>query len=191
MQKRPLSGTMMLRALRPSDLAKLALAAALTGCSALLNVEAGYAHAIAKNPEQAAVAINANAGLGTGEGGVGGGGGAMLRVKLGPNVQQVAFGPMFYVGSTFNDSPVGVAAMGGFHLLQVDNVHTDATGDNFSFGMASPVAELMMFIRPALMSLSVAGEYDLRFSPVPNTGYVSFLIGFGGFGASGSPAAPR
>lgn len=158
---------------------------ATTGCSALANVEAGYAHAIAKNPEQAAVAVNANLGIGSGASdGSGGGAGAMFRVKLGPNVQQVALGPMGYLGTELgHDSPIAIAALGGIHLLQIDNVHTTTDGDSFSFGMASPVAEVFMFVRPALMSFSVAGEYDLRFSRVPNTGYVSFLIGFGGFAA--------
>ena len=158
-----------------------------SGCSALANVEAGYAHAIAKNPEQAAVAVNANLGIGSGgSDGSGGGLGAMFRVKLGPNVQQVALGPMGYVGTEFSQgSPIAIAAMGGIHLLQIDNVHTTSDGDSFSFGMASPVAEVFMFVRPALMSFSVAGEYDLRFSRTPNTGYVSFLIGFGGFAAGG------
>jgi hypothetical protein len=161
------------------------LLVATTGCSALANVEAGYAHAIAKNPEQAAVALNANAGIGSGASdGSGGGAGAMFRVKLGPNVQQVALGPMGYVGSSLGDgSKIAFAAMGGFHLLQLDNVHTTSDGDSFSFAIGSPVAEAFMFIRPAWMSLSIAGEYDLRFSRVPNTGYVSFLIGFGAFAA--------
>jgi hypothetical protein len=171
-------------------LSTLPLLFLLTGCSALFNIEAGYAHAIAKNPEQATGALNANAGIGTASNdGVGVGGGAMLRAKVGPNVQQFALGPMMYVGSSLaggREGPVQLAVMGGFHLLQMDNVHTTTTGDNFSFGMLSPVAEVMFFLRPAWMTFSVAGEYDLRFSSIPNTGYLSFLIGVGGFGASGS-----
>ncbi len=156
-----------------------------SGCSALVNVEAGYAHAIAKNPEQAAVALNANAGLGAGSSdGSGAGAGAMLRTKFGPNVQQVAIGPMAYAGSSLGPtSKIAFAVLGGFHLFQLENVHTTLEGDTFGFGMFSPVAEALMFIRPATMTLGVAAEYDLRFTSVHNTGYVSFLIGIGGFGA--------
>lgn len=166
---------------------------ATSGCSLLANVEVGYAYAVAKSPEQAAVALNGNLGFGAGNvGGAGAGAGVMLRTKIGPNVQQVAWGPMAYAGSSLGaDSKIAFAAIGGFHLLQFENVHTAIDGDTFGFGMFSPVAEALMFIRPARMSLGVAAEYDVRFTSVHNTGYVSFLIGYGAFGAGGTGGGLR
>ncbi len=156
---------------------------ALTGCSAFANFEVGYAHAIAKNPEQAAVAINTNVGIGKGiSDTAGAGAGPMLRMKFGPNVQQVALGSFAFLGATFGDSsegPISLVALGGIHLLQVENVRT--TENNFCFGMGSPVVEMVLAVRPARMTFAVAGEYDVRFNSIPNTGYVSFLVGVGGF----------
>ncbi len=42
-----------------------------------------------------------------------------------------------------------------------------------------PVVKGGIVLRPIWTTLSVAGEYDVRFSSAPNTGYVLFLIGVG------------
>lgn len=170
---------------------------ALCGCSSVAAVEGGAAYAIGK-PQQSAFALNAYAGLGDTDGHAGAGGGPMLRAKVGPHIGQVAFGPFFFfMGGPPSDVWHGVTprlfffSTGGFNAVQFESVE-----GKFAFGAFSPHGQAGVFFhafRDAGFSLSLGGEYDVRFGDVPNTGYGTLLLGFGeaGYSVGAPPGAFR
>ncbi len=174
-------------------------AVASTGCgSGLTTVQAGYAHAIAKSPEEAAVAAEAHATLVQGPvAGIAGpltllfgggdtsgyaheahfGIGGVARGKVGANVRQIAVAPtLYFADGGQRGGPVSFYALSSYHLAQLEWLGHDS---RFAFGMFSPILEGGIVVHPIWMTVSVAGEYDIRFSAAPNTGYVSFMLGFG------------
>ncbi|CAN5141416.1 hypothetical protein BH09MYX1_BH09MYX1_32780 [soil metagenome] len=160
------------------------LAMASSGCSALGGVAAGPAYAIAKE-HQSAGALNAYAGVGLGDEDISLGGGGELRVKIGPSIGHFAIGPFAYAFSGGRDSVVTPFLRFGFNLLQFETVES-----RFAFGMFSPRAEVGVIFRIVEelgMSLGIDGEYVLRFTDTPNTGYASFTIGFAAVKKSGPP----
>lgn len=169
------------------------------GCGGgLTDAQAGYAHAIAKSPEEAAVAVEAQGTLVGGPvAGVAGpltllfgggdtsgfehdahfGLGGVLRGKVGANVKQAALGPsLYFADGGQGGGPISVYALSAYHLVQLEWLGRDA---RFAFGMFSPMLEGGVVLRPIWATLSVTGEYDVRFSAAPNTGYVTFMLGFG------------
>lgn len=171
--------------------------APLLGCSGLAAVEAGPSYAIGK-PEQSALALNAYSGLGDSDAHAGAGGGAMLRGKVGPHVGQIALGPIFFfMGGPASDVWHGVTprvfffSTGGFNAIQLESI-----GGTFAFGAFSPHVQAGAYFRAFRdlgFFLSMGGEYDIRLGDVPNTGYASLLLGFGGatYGAEPPPGAFR
>lgn len=157
-------------------LALLALMA--SGCSALLAQEAGGSYAVGKS-EQSTVSGATYLGLGTVGSNGGTGVGGELRLKGGPNLGQVALGPMFFqLAGPEGESPVAMfVARAGFNLVQFESVE-----GHFGFGMFSPhlsagvslrlTHALRLFIMPEV-------EYDVRFTSQQNTGFVSLMIGIG------------
>lgn len=189
------------RATRMLTLAATAVttASASLGCaSGLTTAQAGYAHAIAKSPEEAALAVEAHGTLVQGPiAGVAGpftllfgrgdtsgfdadghfGLGGVARGKVGANVKQLALGPTLYLADGGQrGGPVSFYALSTYHLLQLEWLGHDS---RFAFGMFSPMVESGIVIHPIWTTVSVSGEYDIRFSSAPNTGYVTFMLGFG------------
>ena len=159
----------------------------LSGCSAMGIVEAGASYAVGK-PHQSTGSLNGYFGVGPGDDHGGAGGGVEVRGKVGPSVGQIAIGPMLYGMGGPQMTPGFVAvpfARAGFNLLQFESVE-----GNFAFGMFSPHASAGVFLRvfpEAGLSISFDGEYDVRFTSTPNTGYLSLMIGFGAMAYSGGP----
>jgi hypothetical protein len=154
---------------------------ACSGCSAIFNVDAGYAHAFAQAPERSAATVNARVGLGGGGDHGGAGVGWSIRTKWSDNVQQVSLAPFLYgVLGTYpeQDAP----AIAGFLVGGFDLVTLEAVASQFEASLGSPFIEVGTFIRvkePWSITLAVSFEDDIRFDATPNTGYVSFLLGFG------------
>lgn len=173
--------------LLPFALGVLPLASVLLGCSFIGIVEAGPSYAVNK-VHQSTGSLNAYLGVGPGDDHGGAGGGVELRGKVGPSVGQVALGPMLYGmgGPQMNPGFVAVPfARAGFNLLQFESVE-----GRFAFGMFGPHASAGVFLRvfpEAGLSISIDGEYDVRFTDTPNTGYLSLMIGFGFLAYSGGP----
>lgn len=165
----------------------LALPLVCGGCSLIGIVEAGPSLAVGK-PHQSTGSLNGYLGVGPGDDHGGAGGGVEIRGKVGPSVGQVALGPFVYgmggpqMGQGFVAVPF---ARAGFNLVQFESVE-----GNFAFGMLGPHASVGVFLRvfpEAGISFSVDGEYDVRFTDTPNTGYLSLMIGFGFLAYSGGP----
>lgn len=150
-------------------------------------VEAGPSYAVAK-AHQSTGSLNAYAGVGPGDDHGGAGGGLELRGKVGPSVGQFGLGPFLYGMGGPSMTPGFVAvpfARAGFNLVQFESVE-----GRFAFGMFGPHASAGVFLRvfpEAGLSISVDGEYDVRFTNTANTGYVSLMIGFGFLAYSGGP----
>jgi hypothetical protein len=154
---------------------------ACSGCSALFSVDAGYAHAFAQAPERSAATVNARIGVGTGGRNTGLGAGWSIRTKWSDNVQQVSLAPFLYglVGTSLQSNDVGVGGflVGGFDIFTIESV-----ASSFEGSIGSPFIEVGTFVRvtePWMITLAVSFEDDIRFDATPNTGYVSFLLGFG------------
>lgn len=166
----------MSRALQWLCLALVPLAA--SGCSALLAQEAGASYAVGK-AGQSAFAGATYAGIGDGDANGGFGGAGELRVKVGPEMGQVAFGPSFYVlrGPDEQYPAAMFVARGGFNLVQFESVE-----GRFGFGMLSPHLAAGVSLRlhdTVRLFLMPEAEYDVRFTGQSGTGYVSLMIGIG------------
>jgi hypothetical protein len=154
-----------------------------TGCSALFNVDAGYAHAFAQAPERSAATVNARVGIGGGGNHGGIGGGWSIRTKWSDNVQQFSLAPFLYAvlgTDTSADVAGGGYLIGGFDIFTIESV-----AKSVEASIGSPFIEVGTFIRvtePWMITLGVSFEDDIRFDATPNTGYVSFLLGFGAIG---------
>jgi hypothetical protein len=154
---------------------------ACSGCSALFNVDAGYAHAFAQAPERSAATVNARIGIGSGGDNGGVGGGWSIRTKWSDNVQQFSLAPFLYAllgTETSADKPAfGGYLVGGFDIFTIESV-----AKSLEASIGSPFIEIGTFVRvtqPWTITLGVSFEDDIRFDSTPNTGYVSFLLGFG------------
>jgi hypothetical protein len=168
-------GVAQLRAF--AALSSLSLSGA--GCSAMYNLEAGYACGITENPVQSAVAVNANLGGGAGSDSSVAGAGVMVRTKFGPDLQQAALGSFAYAASRYRHVGTGaVYGALGLNLLQLENIRL-AGENHFALGSLSPVAQIGLSL-PYWVTLAIAGEYDVRFADVPGAAYVSLLVGIGG-----------
>jgi hypothetical protein len=150
-------------------------------CSLFLTADAGYAHAFAQAPERSAAPVNAQIGIGAGGDHGGAGGGWAIRTKLSDNVQQFSLAPFLYAvagaKSVDGTPPIAGFLLAGFDLFTVESIANQGAGS-----IGSPFAELGAFVRvhdKFGITAAVAVEDDIRFSDIPNTGYVSFLIGFG------------
>jgi hypothetical protein len=167
----------------------IALALGSTGCSALAGLEAGPTYALAKAPESAA-AINGYVGLGLGDASFALGAGSELRGKIGPKMGQVALGPMAY--GLFGGSVVLGYVRAGFDLVSFESVY-----ERFAFGMFSPRLGLGTIFRFGRgeetlgISVMLEGEYVVRFTETPNTGYAALMIGLVGVKASSLRTAFR
>ena len=159
-------------------LAACALALSQAGCSLIYLADAGYAHAFAQAPERSAATINAYVGGGTGGHNGGAGVGATLRGKISDAVGQFSGAPFVYgivgpSGDVF--PPWALYALGGVDLFTVETV-----GGKGSASIGSPFVEVGGYVRvagPIGITAGVSFEDDIRFNDVPNTGYVSFLLG--------------
>ena len=154
------------------------LALATSGCSAMVAQEAGASYAVGKS-EQSTVSGATYAGLGSADAHGGTGVGGELRLKGGPNLGQVAFGPMFYqLAGPDEDAPVAMfVARAGFNLVQFEHVE-----GHFGFGMFSPHLSLGVSLRltnSLRLFIMPEAEYDVRFTGQSNTGFVSLMIGIG------------
>ncbi len=148
----------------------------------MFNVDAGYAHAFAQAPERSAATVNAKIGLGTGNDNGGFGFGCAVRTKWSDNVQQFSFAPLMYgvlgSDSKHEDIPdVAAFIVGGFDLFTIEGV-----AKQFEASLGSPFIEIGGFFHVYDIwgiTAAVSFEDDLRFDATPNTGYVSFLLGWG------------
>jgi len=150
--------------------------------------DAGYAHAFAQAPERSAATINAYIGGGKGghDGGVGVG--AALRGKISDAVGQFSGAPFVYGvvgprGDIF--TPWALYALGGVDLFTVETVGGEGSGS-----IGSPFVEVGGYVRvagPIGITAGVSFEDDIRFNDIPNTGYVSFLLGVGALNYAGNP----
>ncbi len=166
--------------MRRSFLALPLLFASLTGCSAIVGGEAGYAHAFAQAPERSAAVVNGYAAIGVGEDHWGMGLGGSARFKVSDNVSQLAIAPILYFAAGQDMRGKGPRAaffaLTGFDLITVESIANQG-----SVSIGSPFVETGLFVRlfgnwgfaPA-----VSFEDDIRFNAIPNTGYVMFTLGF-------------
>jgi len=146
-----------------------------------LNVDTGYSHAFAQAPERSAAPFNAYFGAGGGSDSGAVGTGLSVRTKWSDNVQQFAIAPFLYaaLGAEQHDGtpPWAFFLVGGFDVVTAEVV---AARNAVSIG--SPFVELGAFFKVYRMwgiTTGISFEDDIRFSDIPNTGYVSFLLGFG------------
>jgi len=151
---------------------------AASGCSAILAQEVGGSYAVGKAGQSAVVGAT-YAGLGDGSDTGGVGGAAELRVKVGPEMGQVALGPSLYVlRGTEDQYPSAMWVLrGGFNLLQFESVE-----GRFGFGMFSPHLATGVSLRlhdSTRLFIMPEAEYDVRFTGQSGTGYVSLMIGIG------------
>lgn len=157
------------------------LASLLGGCASFSSMEAGASYAIAK-PHQSAAALNLAYGAGLGDETAGVGAGGELRTKLGPNMGRIAIGPLLYGYGAPEASVVAPYVRLGFDLLQFESVE-----GAFAFGMFSPHAQAGVLFRVARrvgLSVGIDGEYVVRFTDTPNTGYASLMLGVVGIESS-------
>jgi hypothetical protein len=158
----------------------MVLALACARCSLFLKADAGYAHAFAQAPERSAAAVNAYAGFGAGGDYGGVGGGWSVRTKWSDNVQQFSLAPFLYAmaGAHEQDGspPIAAFLLGGVHVLTAE-----AVAGKGEVSLGSPFVELGTFVHVHHtwgLTASVSFEDDIRFDATPNTGYVSFVLGF-------------
>ena len=148
------------------------------GCSVVVAQEAGASYAVGKS-EQSTVSGATYAGLGTSSPHGGLGAGPELRIKVGPNLGQVALGPMFFqLAGPDEEHPFAMfVGRAGFNLLQFEQVE-----GRFGFGMFSPHLSLGVSLRltnSLRLFIMPEAEYDVRFTGQSNTGFVSLMIGIG------------
>jgi hypothetical protein len=157
------------------------LALAQSGCVALAKVDAGYAHAFSQAPERSAAAFNAYFGIGVGGDNGGAGPGVGLRGKASDAVGQFSFTPMIFgvVGPRYAKGapPYAFYGLGGASLLTIESV-----AGKGSVSLGSPFVEGGVFVHVYDIwgiTLGVNLEEDVRFNELPNTSYVSLVLGLG------------
>jgi hypothetical protein len=138
---------------------------ALSGCSGLLEMNAGYQRSLSRDDGKHGVGLNVSSGLGAREGGFG----AHARAKFGETINQVGVGAHGYVtsGGEFRDLPFqfdsAVYARFGADLLQVG-----AAEGHGSVGLMCPFFDLGVIIPNPGLSLSASAQYDWRLSSARN-----------------------
>ncbi len=159
------------------------LALLASGCSGLMDLQAGPTRSVSHHPEHDGVAVNLSAGAGAGDNAGGAGLGYSVRTKFGTSRSQFAVAPHLYMLAGGSDDRVVGYLRGGFALLNFESV--DKRG---SFGMFGPFAELGFLVHLSGVggvTASVGHEYNLRFTEgVPNEGCWLFLIGYGAAAAA-------
>jgi hypothetical protein len=160
--------------------------------------EAGYAHAFAQAPERSAAVLDGYAGIGLAEDHWGMGVGGTLRIKASDAIAQFSIAPFFYVIA--GQALAGPGPRAAFFALSgVDLLTVESVANEGSVSIGSPFVEAGLFVRlfgDWGLAPAVSFEDDIRFNDIPNTGYVSFVLGFSEMGYEGlhldlgAPAKP-
>jgi hypothetical protein len=149
------------------------------GCSGWVRAEAGFVSATTFQPGRQGFSGGLEAALG--ERRSPGAFDMALRGKVTEKTGDVSL----FMGGLYLQKParVGYYVLGGAYLFQLG-----ITNGDFAFGMFSPAAEAGMLLSldskdksrdVDVLTFGTRIEYDLRFTPQPHEGFLTFVVGYG------------